>query len=429
MKMNKSLKEILSEQKQSMNAIHAPENMEDRLKKALAKGAPKRVKRRWGYWKSAVAVIIVFLLLGNHYNALAYYSKKLLGFDELLSGTLKELNDDGVGQTIEQQMELLDGTILIIDGIMTDANGLIMYYTLRNEAGVNDETADLFQPRSITGFMTNSMEVSGVWSPNENYTEIKGIRTFESVSPFAKKLTLHFNQMLDDVQQQSSITFDYNPNQAMKTVIKQSINKKIVVDQGTIKFESLTATPTKTVIKGVMDVDNLNKVNFALGGIELVANGEVMESLGGGTQSSISGVKFEVEFDALPEQLQSLQLVVKQFVGYEKLDTEISLQEDQVIAIGEKEIKVKAVQSIDRGIEVTIATEPDIRLEGVYIVNDDGEVELETTVNQHLEAEDKDGLTNVRTLIFNSNSSPRALKIAGMHYMKDYDIVIDIPVK
>ena len=50
--------------------------------------------------------------MGTQYNAFAFYGKKLLGFDEVINSTLKELNEQGMGQIVEKKTKLEDGTEL-----------------------------------------------------------------------------------------------------------------------------------------------------------------------------------------------------------------------------------------------------------------------------------------------------------------------------
>lgn len=177
------------------------------------------------------------------------------------------------------------GTTFTINGIMNDANQFVMFYTLTNPTGL-DDSSDLFRHSRITGFFTNSNVSSGVSILNEEHTEIKGTMTFEAVSPFSKKLTLHFWQQIQDGRMvEGNITFPYNPNKALATKIVQPIKKKIKVDKGTITFASITATPTSTVINGSLSVENFDRVNLALDGIELLANGAPIELIGSGSNN------------------------------------------------------------------------------------------------------------------------------------------------
>ena len=255
--MNYDVEQQLAEEKTRIESIKAPRELEMRLTNALNSAPPKRVRRISPLWRVAAVIMLVTVISGNHYNAFAYYGKQLLGFDGLLHGTLQQLNDEGMGQIVDKKTTLVDGTVLTINGVMADANQFIMYYTLTNPDGLEDMGVDSFRPSQISGFLTDSNVVSGTSLLNEDHTEIKGTLSFGSVSPFSKKLTLHFWQQVEENAQmtEGTLTFPYDPNEAMQTQIKQSINKKVKVDTGSITFKSITATPTMTVVKGKLNVE------------------------------------------------------------------------------------------------------------------------------------------------------------------------------
>ncbi len=342
----------LAEAKKHIDSITAPEELEERLRGALDHAPPRKPKRMASLWKLAAVVSLCFIIfVGYHYNAFAFYGKKLFGFDEVMNGTLTELNNEGMGQIVEKKTELEDGTEFTINGIMTDANQLIMYYTLTNPDGLRMLILNILSPSSITGFLTDSVVRGGSSLLNEAGTELKGTIFFDPVSPFSKTLTVHFQQHLENGQMtEKTISFPYDPNQAMQTQIKQSIKKTMTVDKGTVTFDSITATPTSTVIEGTLNVENFDRVHFALGGIQLLANGTPIDLMGGGSQSSLTGMKFDIHFDALPEQLDSLELVMNEFVGYQRLEETISLasMSEKPILLGEKELWIKDVSTTFR---------------------------------------------------------------------------------
>lgn len=427
--MNNIEKRLIDE-KNRIGSIKAPEELEMRLKNAL-NNAPGKTKRKTAIWKLAVVALFLMAIVASYnYNAFAYYGKKLFGFDDVLSGTLKELNEQGMGQIIGKKTTLKDGTELTIDGIMTDANQLIMYYTLSNPNGIEESMS--INPASITGFLTNSNAVSGTSLMNDDQTVMKGSMSFEPVSPFSKKLTLHFGEYLQNNRMiENSISFLYNPNKAMQTEIKQSIRKTLRVDKGKVTFHTITATPTSTVITGVMNVENYDRVHFPLGGIQLIANGTEVPLMGGGNHSSIRGTMFDIQYDALPKKLESLELVMKEFVGYQKLEEKITLASinNEPIHIGGKELWIKAVSTTSEGTEVTIATDNDVMLDGVSLQSQNKVIPLRTTIKQ-TETKLKDGrLLKERTLLFDSKVNPEYMIIKGMHYMKPYHKTITIPVK
>ncbi|WP_068775562.1 DUF4179 domain-containing protein [Paenibacillus sp. FJAT-26967] len=315
----------LADEKKLLESITAPEELETRLRSSLDKAAPGRVKRIPTFWKTAAVVLLVLVIAGNNYNAFAYYGKQIFGFDKFIHGDLKQFNEEGMGQRVDKKMSLADGTEMTINGVISDANQLNLYYTFTNPNGLSNDTVSFFTPNRLRGYLTNSSSRGGVSDINDNHTEIKGTMNFDSVSPFAKELTLHFWETHQNGERKErSITFPYNPNRALPTHIEQSINKKIAVDKGTVTFNSITATPIMTEITGTLDVDNLYKIGNALGGIQLIANGspvkatETRSGLIHGTSEPLTDIReFHIRFETLPRQLDSLQIVLDDFVGYQ----------------------------------------------------------------------------------------------------------------
>lgn len=426
-----NIEKRLMEEKKRIDAITAPEELEDRLRSALNSTSPSRTKRITPMWKLAVIALFFIVVVGYQYNALAFYGKKLLGFDEVIHGTLKELNDQGMGQIVEKKVELEDGTDLIINGIMTDANQLVMYYTLTNPNGIVDDVGELFNPSRITSFLTNSHKESGSYVINEDHTEVKGTMSFEPVNPFSKKLTIHLWQNEQDNQViEESISIPYNPNKAMQTEIKQSIKKTLQVDKGKITFKSIIATPTMTKIEGSLNVENFDRVNLSLYGIELIANGVPIKITGSSAQSSLRGRTFDIRYDALPEKLTSLELVMKEFAGYQMLEERISLSsiDYKQMKLAGKEVWVKDVSTTSQGVEITIATDDDVMLDGVSLESKDKLIPLKTTVNENYISQEDGREMKERTLLFDTKIEPEYLVIEGMHYMKAYNNVINIPL-
>lgn len=424
----------LAEEKIRIDSVTAPEELETRLRDALNKTDPQRTKRRIPpVWKAAAVALFFLVVFGYHYNAFAYYGKKLLGFDELISGSqLQELNEQGMGQLIGKTTTLEDETVVTIDGIMADANQLIMYYTLTNPQGLENDGGEIFRALRITGFLTNSYVQAGTSIINEEHTEIKAMRTFEPVNPFAKQLTLHYREQLPGNQEkEGSISFPYDLNKAMQTEVKQSIRKTLKIDKGKITFESITATPTLTSIKGSLSVENLDRVSSAFDEIELIANGIPVKEVGSGYGTSIKGTRFDLQYEPLPKELNSLELVMKKFIGYQQLDQRLPLSSarNEPFSLDGKELWVKKAAVTSQGVEITIATDDNVMLDGVSIETQTETTALNTTVNQIETKLDGGRILKERTLLFDASVMPEYLHIKGMHYMKTYNKVIEIPVK
>ncbi|RDW21872.1 hypothetical protein CWR48_02210 [Oceanobacillus arenosus] len=422
----------LAEEKKRLDLIHAPEELEARLRNKL-NTTPNRRKRMPSMWKLAAVALVMIVIISYQYNAFAYYGKKLLGFDEVISGTIRELNNEGMGQIVDERTTFENGTELTIDGIMTDANQLIMYYTLTNPNGVGDYDTEMFRPFNITGFLTNSHLESGTSLLNDDQTELKGVLTFEPVSPFSKELTLHFWQGLEGGQMlelEQRISFTYDPNKAIKTEIKQAIKQTFTADQGKITFNWITASPMLTVIEGKLNVDNFDRTQLGLDGIELIANGKRVDIIGSGSRSGLLGRNFDIRYDALPKQLESLELVIKAFVGYQTLNENLPLTSlgDKAFMLDDKELWIKAVSETSDGIEITIASGYDVLLDGVSIGSKDGMTPLSTTIGQ-IDAKQENGeIMKERTLVFDTSEKPEYLHIQGMHVTKQYNEVIEIPI-
>ncbi|MNJ57429.1 hypothetical protein D3C77_530180 [compost metagenome] len=121
---------------------------------------------------------------------------------------------------------------------------------------------------------------------------------------------------------------------------------------------------------------------------------------------------------------------MKEFVGYQKLDQRLPLSSvgEEPFSLDGKELWVKKVSTTSQGVEVTIATDEDILLDGVTIETQTETTSLRTTVNQ-IETKLDDGtILKERTLLFDTQAEPEYLHIKGMHYMKVYNEVIEIPV-
>lgn len=415
------LEKYLETERERLEKSHAPEELTERLRLALEQTAPRR-RNKAPKWMAFAVAILILSFVSYNYNAFAYYGKKLLGYDELMTETLAQLNEEGSGQSIGKKVTLSDGTEIYLDGLLTDENQSILYYTVKNPNGVLEES--YFD--KLRGTLTKAHATYGTSSKNEGATEIKGIQAFEAVSPFAKELTLEYRY--NDGTEQKEITFPYNPKLAMQTELKQSIHKKVHVDQGTIRFDSIIATPSRTTIKGKVNVDNFDRLDLGVGGIQLLANGKPVSETGASTRSALLGRNIEIYYDRLPQELETLEIVVDKFIGYRKMNETIALngEAEQSEKILGNELLIRKVEKTSEGIQVTIATEQDILLDGVSIQSKGKSTPLHTTRRADFLEEENGKVMNERVLLFESDSLPETLSIEGMHYSKKYGTKIEL---
>lgn len=306
-----NIEDRLLEERVRLSELSTPEELEARLRKALNTAIPRRKKKRIvkRSWAIAAAILAFMLVAGNQYHVLAYYAKMLLGFDKAIYNTLSELDKHGKGQAVNERFQLEDGTMLTINGLMSDENQFILYYTLSNPNGLR--SYDGFEFIGITGFQTDSdFIISGATTgPTGGVTETKGYVAVNSVSPLAKELTLSYWYKLpeSDQRREGQITFPYRPDEALPTKIKQSVN--VTFNDQTITIGTITATPTMTRIEGTLDLKNDQLKQAVLNGIDLIANGDSVSLFSSSWQYTTGA--FSMKYDALPENLQSLKLILK----------------------------------------------------------------------------------------------------------------------
>ncbi|WP_163581929.1 DUF4179 domain-containing protein [Gracilibacillus saliphilus] len=298
-----SVKKEIQKEKQQLASLHAPEHLEDRLRASLEREDRKKSNRTKVIWKFAVAIIFFSILISYNYQGLAYYGKKIIGFDnvDVISDTLQDLNKMGNGQSINESITLESGVRFTVNGVMVDDNQFILYYTLTSESNNLDAPELDYTPIKLSGFFTNSHMDSGAAKISEDKSTVKGTYSFEPPNGFAKELTLHF-QMSD-----KTLTFDYDPNKAMGAIFKQRIGRKIHYDNGYVEFKTITASPTTTVIRGSTTKEMIDQNLFDQ--LELVADGNKIERMGSGYSSKwTGGYQFEIRYDALPTEVSDLEV-------------------------------------------------------------------------------------------------------------------------
>lgn len=428
------IEQKLFEEKKKLAEITAPSEIEQRLTKALY---TKRTKpfpfKRW-FPLSAAIILLIFITYQS--STFAYYGKKLLGFDTIMTQSLKDLNEKGFGQNIEQSYLLENGTELTINGLMSDENRLVVYFTLANDKGLPDDLDRIFTPRNITGFFTNARINSSVFEISDDETKMTGILNFDPINAFSKKLQLHYVYWKNDyevIEGSTDIIFPYNHKEALQTKMKQSINKKIKVDKGTISFKSITATPTQTVIEGVFNVENYDRLSHGFDGVKLIANGQPLPLEGYGSSSTFrKNNTFSIEYGGLPEDVDSLEIQIKDFIGYKEVNKSISLtgiEKNKVITLEDANLMINNIQ-LNNAVNISISTNDSILLDKVSIINEEKKkIPLKTTTNHHLTTSNDETIINERTLVFDSKTKPLELHIGGLHYVKEYNKKIDIPIK
>ena len=429
------IEDILKAKKSHLDQIQVPEELEGRLRSALNKKAQFPRANRLKSYATAV-VILVAMLLSFNYDVIAFYSKQLLGYDQVMNASLKQLSDLGKGQSIGKSVSFANGVSLTVDYIMLDENQLLLFYTVNDPSGHVDE--DNISPiMSLKAFWGEYHFQNSQGTMNEEKTEMKYISSFEPPMLFEKNLTLKFSLR----QQAVEISFTLNRNTAMGHTLKKTLNKTIVVDNTSITIESILASPTKTVINGsIQSIFELAKAQ--LNGeqfrpadltLKLIANGKEVQIQGGGTSSGMKGRTFYSDYDPLPQDLENLQLELVRFVAEHDVNQQFRLNkpsdgEKQSLNILGQMVEITRIETSQGETHITISSEESLILSRVYLMMDGKKVSLEQTIMDKYDKLHDGRSIHTRTLRFLGTGDELALDVQRMTYSKSNHEMLEIPI-
>ncbi|MEK3834269.1 MULTISPECIES: DUF4179 domain-containing protein [unclassified Paenibacillus] len=431
----RTIEERLQEHQQTMT----PSELEGRLRKALEQ-APVRRKSRAGRtrtWAATAAAAMLLTVGVYQYPALAYYGGKLFSQTELNTVNFAQVVKQGYGQTVNQSKTLKDGTVFTIKGVIADDNNLLMLYSIQLPAGrVFDETAfSNYSFNNIKGLFTDSDPIGGGGDYSPDKTRYEGVYKFEPVSPFSRNLTVNFNAKLTSGELvQFPISFKYDPNLAMKSLLVADIDQAVAVDQGTVYYDTITASPTSTIVKGHYKMDNGENPRFSAV-TKLYVNGTEMNSRSmRGTNSSKKGTpEFIIEYDVLPtDKLQSVELVLDNFSGYQKVGQPIPLASpsDHSVTVGEEKLWIRSVSRTADGYDIVVAGKQFTMLDkDTLAVQAGGAAVPVSSISDSRPWDLKNGnILWERTYSFQTTEKPEFLEMDGFHYIKFYRHTIPVPL-
>ncbi|WP_327204705.1 hypothetical protein [Paenibacillus sp. DMB20] len=165
------------------------------------------------------------------------------------------------------------------------------------------------------------------------------------------------------------------------------------------------------------------------GKTKLYVNGTQVKSWG----MRGSNPEFELEFDVLPtDKIESLELVLENFEGFQKIEEPISLASpsDRSIKIGDEKLWVRSVTKTDKGYDIVIARKQFVVLEMDNIsIQAGGNVVPVSEISSSRPWDLKNGnIMWEQTYSFNTTDKPEFLLIDGFHYIKTYNKKISVPV-
>lgn len=430
------MEKILKEEKDKLDKLEIPDDIESTLRDTLNNIPSKKRKSIRG---RVAAIIIVVLLLSYNIDTLAYYGKKLIGYENVMTGTLQELNELGKGQIIDKAYTFKNGVEVLLDGVMLDDNNMIVFYTLKdpNKGVMNSDFK--IRRTSITGFLGKEYIFSGGGEANEDMTEMRWIlNTHDSPKFYERTMKFKVDYEHEDGSfEHGEIVFKLDRNQAVGKSLKLSINEKIELDNRSIKLESLVASPTTTVIKGqIQDIielglDYISKDRFRPGEINLVllANGIEVPLHGSGMSTDMKGINFYITYNALPEDTKNLELKLVNFGGDHdaKEVVEIVKGESNAIKVLEQDIRIDKIYEESGNTYITFTTEENTVLSRVYLNIDGVNFELQETIPGVSEKVVEGNFAKIyytRTMRFNGTGEKLELDIQRIRYSKTYNKTI-----
>ncbi len=433
-----NIEDILKAKKSEINQIEVPEELEGRLRNALSKKKQVTLGNRFGVYVAAM-VMVVTMLLSFNYDVIAFYSKQLLGYDQVMNGSLKQLSELGKGQPIGRNFIFDNGVSLAVDYVMLDENQLLLFYTITDPSGHVDEN-DISSIMSLKAFWGEYNHQNSQGEINEAKTEIKYLASFEPPKSFEKSLTLKFSQIQQGKEVPAEISFSLNRNTAMGHTLKQTLSEKIEVDNIQIKIDSILASPTKTVINGSIQ----NIFELAIGQLsgerirptdltlKLMANGKEVPKQGGGMSTDMKGITFHSDYNPLPADLKQLQLELVRFGADHDVNQQFKLirtsdGKKQSINILGQIIEISKIETSHKETRITISSEENLILSRVYLMIDGQKVSLEQTIMDKYDKQKDGTIIHTRTLRFLGAGDELEMDVQRMTYSKNYSKMLEIP--
>ncbi len=427
--------ELLEELHQEYDTVDIPEDLEEKLRGALSTTTKVPLKsKRW--LSGVVALSIATLVIGTNFSTFAYYGKRLIGYDTIMNGQLQTLNNLGKGQAINKPHTFSTGVTVTLDGIMLDDTQLLAFYTIYSP---HEKIDELHIREGLKGTFKTYRQEGGQGEFNESRQEVKWVMSFEPPAFYEKNLIFKVELFKGSVVESGEIAFTLDREKAMGNVLKQRINQTVKVEDTHLTIDTLVAAPTRCVINGTIE-DSFDLLKRQLGykhyhpiEVQLIlkANGEALNEQGGGMSINSQGIRFTREFDALPEPLTSLELMVTRLTIDKETEASLNLEEGNVpweMMIEGQKVILNEVQEKEGYTLLTLTTQDNVLLSKVYLEIDGKKIELEGTDEGAL-TKTEEGVFHTRTLRFPATGHRLRFVVERILYPENGQQVITLPIK
>lgn len=424
---------LLEEEKDKLDKLEIPDDMESKLRSALDNTI---VKRKSSVHLKAASIIILVFLLSYNMDTLAFYAKKLVGYDSVIYGTLYQLNEMGEGQVINKSYTFSDGLEVVLDGVMLDDNNLIVFYTIKDPDG-DVQNKDIHA--SILGSFSGGFSLGGQGSPSSDGKTMRWVlSTDKAPKTFERKMKLDLDYRHDDESyEKGEISFILDRSQAIGKSVNMKINKKVELGNRSIKIDTMVASPTATVIRGEVQnileygIDYIRDTIMKPENIEmeLIADGKNIRVMSSGIRSDHKGSTFSVTFDALPTDSKEIELKLTNFSGDYDVNEIFEISKEgktELNALGEV-IEILEVYEENDSTYISFRTDENTQLSRVYLLIDGIRHELQETIHGDLEKVvegDSSKTLYRRTMKYNGTGNKLELDLQRIRMSKEYNELI-----
>ncbi len=318
---------MLGEKGRAVREMAVPEELENRLRGSLQK---KRRKKPYGL---LAAALVALLFMTYNFSAIAYYTRQFMGFDNIMDGTLQDLNELGKGQIIGRGCTFSDGTEFILEGIMVDGNQLIAFVT---ESFPESREYLSARPLSIKGFLKRYRQHGGVSEFSADHTTAKSIYYFDPPGPLARNLAVDLFYLNGGVAEKGRIAFSLDRNKAMGFFIKEKIGRTIMLGGNSrLRLDTVTVSPTMTSIEGILELSGdhappdpdsgyLDYLGLEME-LKLFADEREVKPRGGHMGGHAGKYKFSVGFDTLFADVSSVEIVLTGLSAHQEINKAVEL--------------------------------------------------------------------------------------------------------
>ena len=417
----KSMEEQFEIKKERLKAMEVPEELEERLNNAL-KFHHRKNSNFFIRHKTAASVIIIILMFSIYnFDVLAYYGRKIMGYDQVIYGSLKDLNELGEGQQIGKSYTFKDGSQVILDGVFLDENKLVAMYRIKSES--QDKAQDFNNPEVKGIFWNGRGRGRGLY--NEELKELAWIFEFDSPHIFNKYITF---SLTSKDGEKGKINFGLDMSKVVKGIVKQKINKSIEADGVKYNFDALSASPLSTVIEG--NIEAGSKLQLFTGGkmkdvtrnmiLEL---SEIYEKDGKLTTETLKSsswnlscdtdrAKFKYEFEGLKKGLKQLELKVLRTEDMKIIDKEIKIN-DKTKNVCVDSVKISDVKTDNGNTVITFITDKDVTFAAGLMINGN-EAKLISEASDYIDG----GNSIKRTSVYKGNGPDMNLMFKTVSRLK-----------